>query len=133
MRNSFNEPLPDTTIGNIYQMLDFPTSNESEMTPNAIIGELRRRKTEVRGIRDIESMMGMIAETYSESGMMERFPAYGIDFGWGTPVKVTVAGTQKNVTIFMASPNEDGVEALVSLERRDMDIFQNDPTLLAFC
>ncbi|KAJ9555425.1 hypothetical protein OSB04_010039 [Centaurea solstitialis] len=148
MRSNFNEPLPDTAIGNFYQMMDFPTSNESEMTPNAIIGELRKKKTEVRRIKSLESMLGMIAEAYSEAGMVERlkqldqyyvysflnrFPAYGIDFGWGSPVKVSVAGTNKRVTLFLASPDEDGIEALVCLERREMEIFQNDPMLLAFC
>ncbi|KAI3706920.1 hypothetical protein L6452_25005 [Arctium lappa] len=147
MRNNFIEPLPETSIGNIYQIMEFPTSNKSEVTPNAVIGELRKRKTEVRRIRNIESMMEMIAEMYSETGMVERlkkldvyylytllniFPAYGIDFGWGTPVKVTIAGTQKNMAFFIASPNGEGIEALVSLERQDMEIFQNDPYLLAF-
>ncbi|KAI3706922.1 hypothetical protein L6452_25009 [Arctium lappa] len=69
MRNNFIEPLPETTIGNIYQMMDFPTRNESEMTPNMIIGELQKRKVEVRSIRNLESMMGMIAEMYSETGI----------------------------------------------------------------
>ncbi|XP_024986490.1 deacetylvindoline O-acetyltransferase-like [Cynara cardunculus var. scolymus] len=148
MRNNFVEPLPETSVGNIYQILEFPTSDESEVTPDAVIGELRKRKTEVRRITNIERMMEMIAEMYSETGMLERlnkldghylysflnkFPAYGIDFGWGTSMKVTIAGTQKNLTMFMASPNGEGIEALVSLERRDMDILQNDPLLLAFC
>ncbi|KAJ9555429.1 hypothetical protein OSB04_010043 [Centaurea solstitialis] len=141
MRSNFMEPLPDTTIGNVLQMIEFPTSHESEITtPNTIIGEIQKRETEFRRIRNIESMIGMIEESYSEASMMERFdklkayymysflnrfPAYAIDFGWGTPVK--------NVTLFMDSPNEDGIEAVVRLDRREMEIFQNDPMLLAFC
>ncbi|KAJ9555430.1 hypothetical protein OSB04_010044 [Centaurea solstitialis] len=148
-QSNFMEPLPDTTIGNVYQIMEFPTRNESEITtPNAIIGEIQKRKTEALRIRNIESMIGMIAETYSETGMIERvkkihtyymcsfmnrFPAYAIDFGWGKPVKVSISGTQKKFIIFMPSPNEEGIEALVRLDRREMEIFQNDPMLLAFC
>nr|KAJ0228450.1 hypothetical protein LSAT_V11C100041800 [Lactuca sativa] len=65
--------------------------------------------------------------------VISRFPTYGIDFGWGKPVKVTVGGVVKNVTIMMSTPKGDGIDALVSLDRQDMKIIQNDSELLAFC
>ena len=56
-----------------------------------------------------------------------------IDLGLGKPAKVTVGGIVKNFTILMDAPNNDGIEAIVCLEKDDMKTFQNDPELLAYC
>ncbi|KAI3739851.1 hypothetical protein L2E82_30263 [Cichorium intybus] len=149
LRNNMVERLPETSIGNLVLLMDFPTSNESELTPSSLIGKFRKRKNEFRGIRNTESAIGILAEMCSDhSGIFEkskrledyyiytvisRFPTYGIDFGWGKPIKVTLGGALENLIIMMDAPNGDGIDALVSLEREDMKIIQKDPELLAFC
>ncbi|KAI3739862.1 hypothetical protein L2E82_30274 [Cichorium intybus] len=149
IRNNLVEPLPETSIGNLFLFMEIPTRNESELAPNMIIGELKKRKKAFRGITNAETALGMVAEMCSDhSAMLEmrkrlddyymytvinRFPTYVIDFGWGKPIKVTVGGVLKNATIMMDTPNGDGIDALVSLEREEMKIIQEDPELLAFC
>ncbi|KAI3739121.1 hypothetical protein L2E82_29515 [Cichorium intybus] len=149
IRNNLVETLPETSIGNLYLLMEFPTRNESELAPNMFIAELRKRKKAFRGITNAETALGMVAEMCSDhSAMLEttkrvddyyiytvinRFPTYGIDFGWGKPIKVTVGGVVKNLIIMMDTPNGDGIDALVSLEREEMKIIQEDPELLAFC
>ncbi|KAI3739869.1 hypothetical protein L2E82_30281 [Cichorium intybus] len=150
LRNKLVQPLPETSVGNLYQLLEVPTRNESELTPNNIIGGLRKRKKEFRRIKNMETALGTVAEMCSDHAAMfetarrvgedyyvysvlTRFPTYGIDFGWGKPIKVTVAGALKNVILMMDAPNGDGIDVLVSLEQKDMKIIENDPELLAFC
>ena len=62
-----------------------------------------------------------------------RFPSYGIDFGWGKPVKITISGIMQNFTVLLDTPNNDGIEAIVCLDKEDMKTIQNDPELLVFC
>ncbi|CAI9269706.1 unnamed protein product [Lactuca saligna] len=149
IRNNLAESLPETSVGNLYLLMEFPTRDESELTPHNIIRELRKRKMEFRGIKNMETALGIVAEVCSDHAAMlqtskrvddyyiytliNRFPTYGIDFGWGKPIKVTVGGVVKNVIIMMNTPNGDGIDALVCLDRQDMNIIQNDPELLAFC
>ncbi|KAI3740503.1 hypothetical protein L2E82_30962 [Cichorium intybus] len=150
LRDKLVEPLPETSLGNLCLMMEVPTRNESDLTPNNIIGELRKKKNEFRRIRNTETALGMVAEMCSDHtamfettrrlsedyyvySAMNRFPTYGIDFGWGKPIKVTIAWALKNVIFMMDAPNGDGIDAIVSLEKQDMKIIQNDPELLAFC
>ncbi|XP_023751830.2 acylsugar acyltransferase 3 [Lactuca sativa] len=149
IRNNLVEQLPETSIGNLYLLMEFPTRDESDLTPHNIIGELRKRKKEFRSIKNTETALGIVSEMCSDhTAMLEttkrlddyyiytvinRFPTYGIDFGWGKPIKVTVGGVVKNLIIMMNTPNGDGIETLLSLDGQDMKIIQNDPELLAFC
>ncbi|GKA33134.1 deacetylvindoline O-acetyltransferase [Tanacetum coccineum] len=145
MRNILVEKLPGTSIGNVTPTIDVPTRNESEFEPHMTIGELRKRKTQFQSIRNFETATGPIAEMSTETALeisnglnnyyicLCRFPTYGIDFGWGKPVNVSMGGTMKNFIILMKTPNDDGIEAIVCLEEQDIKTFQNDPQLLAFC
>ncbi|CAH1440511.1 unnamed protein product [Lactuca virosa] len=149
MRDKLVEPLPETSVGNFYLLMEFPTMSESELTPNKIIGELRKRKKEFQSIRNTETALDIVEEMCSDHNArleiskrlddyyiytaIHRFPTYGINFGWGKPIKVTIGGVNlKNVIIMMDTPNGDGIEALLSLGKQDMKIIQNDPELLAF-
>nr|TKS12845.1 hypothetical protein D5086_0000060720 [Populus alba] len=61
----------------------------------------------------------------------QRFPFYGIDFGWGKPTWVTIpAGANKNVTTIMDTRDGEGVEAWVTLTEEDMAFFEGDRELL---
>ena len=71
-------------------------------------------------------------ESYIYSSLC-RSPTYSIDFGWGKPVKVTIGGTIKNFTVLLDTPNNDGLEAIVCLEKEEMKVFQKDPELMTFC
>lgn len=62
-----------------------------------------------------------------------RFPIYEADFGWGKPIWVTIGGCElKNSIIMMDTRSGDGIEAIVNLEKEDMDVFEKDLELLQF-
>ena len=149
MRSSLIQKLPETSIGNLMTMIDFPTSNQSEeINPNMTIGQLRKGKAALRSLTNLETALGIFCDTLTDATISEvskkmghyymysslcGFPTYSIDFGWGKPVQVTSAGPGKNVIILIDTPDSSGIEALVSLDRQDMMIFQKDADLLSFC
>ncbi|GJR07710.1 deacetylvindoline O-acetyltransferase [Tanacetum coccineum] len=147
MRNVLVEKLPGTTLGNLLMPINFPTSNQNELAPNMIIHKLRSMKIQLQSISNLKVLTSIIADMPFETALemsrriyesyvyssLCRFPTYGIDFGWGKPVKVTIGGTTKNSTILLDTPNDNGIDAIVCLEKQDLEPFQNDPDLVAFC
>ncbi|XP_076957872.1 akuammiline synthase 1-like [Bidens hawaiensis] len=147
LRSMMVEKLPRTTLGNLIVVIDFPTKNQSELAPQFTVGEMRKGKVAFQSIPNVDTAMEIAAnmppevaqetskrldECYIYSSLY-RFPTSDIDFGWGKPVKLTLGGTIKNLVIFYAAPNGNGIEASVCLEKEDMEILQKDPELLAFC
>ncbi|XP_059451829.1 BAHD acyltransferase At5g47980-like [Corylus avellana] len=59
-----------------------------------------------------------------------------IDFGWGGPVWVGISGgvnlSYVNRVLFKDMECGKGIEAWVTLEEKEMAVFENDPHLLAF-
>ncbi|KAK9072884.1 hypothetical protein SSX86_009319 [Deinandra increscens subsp. villosa] len=147
MRGILAEKLPGTTIGNLNFVIEFPTPNQSDLEPHITIGEMRKRKEAFQSIPNLETATEIVSQMSPETALetskridpyhiyssLCRFPTYDIDFGWGKPLKVTLGGTVKNVTILMAAPDGNGIVADMCLEKEDMKILQNDPELLAYC
>nr|GEX05482.1 deacetylvindoline O-acetyltransferase [Tanacetum cinerariifolium] len=147
MRNILVEKLPGTMVGNLTFMIELPTRNQTELEPHICIGEIRKQNIQFQNIRNLETATGIVAqmtyvtaletskridECYVYSSLC-RFPTYRIDFGWGKPVKVTVGGIVKRMTVLMDTPNDDGIKAIVCLPKEDRKTFQRDPELRAFC
>ncbi|XP_076957900.1 akuammiline synthase 1-like [Bidens hawaiensis] len=146
MRSHLVEKLPETSVGNLYFALESPTTNQSKLAPHITIGEMRENKAAFQSIQNLEAALEMYDQLAPEIileatkrvdashiySTLYWFPAYDIDFGWGKPVKVTVGGIFKNITVFMAAPDGNGIVATVCLEKGDMEKLQNDTQLLAF-
>ncbi|CAI8617011.1 unnamed protein product [Vicia faba] len=61
------------------------------------------------------------------------FPVYDVDFGWGKPTWVTTFGClMKNLIFMMDARDGEGIEAFVSMEKNDMDKFENDVEILQY-
>ncbi|KAL4581228.1 hypothetical protein LXL04_017438 [Taraxacum kok-saghyz] len=146
LRGKMMEPLHEKSIGNFVLAMEILTKKESEMRPYLFISELKRKKVQYHGFRNIETVLGLYSHAALELDEEQkrfddmyicsstcRFSAYEINFGWGKPVKVTFAGNiRKNSFILMDTPKSDGIEALVCLGKQDMKIIQSDHELLAF-
>lgn len=62
-----------------------------------------------------------------------RFPLYEADFGWGKPTWFgSPALTFKNLVFFVDTPSGDGIEAYVSLKKKDMAKFESDEEFHTF-
>lgn len=56
-----------------------------------------------------------------------RFPFYEADFGWGKPVWVSIARLPAgNSAVLIDTRDGDGIEAWISLDKKDMALFQQD-------
>ncbi|GKC98934.1 acylsugar acyltransferase 3-like protein [Tanacetum coccineum] len=116
--------------------------NSRQIKLTDVISNMRKEITKLHGLRNVEevgenqeNMLLMLGndQTYHFSSIC-RFPFYQIDFGWGKPLQVMVQTTavDKIFIVLMDSPFEDGIEAIVHLEKEDMTIFQKDKELLAY-
>ncbi|GJX27737.1 acylsugar acyltransferase 3-like protein [Tanacetum coccineum] len=148
IRNKMIEALPNNSIGNRFMVMKMFTKNQSEMKPEAFINDFGKQKMEFCSIRNIETALGSLSST-SKFDLIElqgkldaaylcssipKNPLYDVDFRWGTPLKATVAGSMRtNCFVMISTPDQDGIEVLVSLEKKEMAIIQTDPELLAYC
>lgn len=63
-----------------------------------------------------------------------KFPVYDADFGWGKPIWVTVPEFPRRDMIMLMDANDgEGIEAMVSLEMKEMEVFEKNQELLSFC
>ncbi|XP_023729538.1 acyltransferase Pun1 [Lactuca sativa] len=141
IRHRLMEQLPEKSIGNFHLAIDIL----SEMKPESFISEFKKQKLKLHGLPNIQTafvyLFGITLEeaqrrfdgAYICSSLC-GYSTYEIDFGWGNPVKATVAGDlRKNSFIMMDAPNRDGIEVLVCLGKQDLAVVQSDHELLAFC
>ncbi|XP_071740664.1 acyltransferase-like [Rutidosis leptorrhynchoides] len=62
LRNKLKEPLPTTSIGNLFYSLIFPLSNNhGDVMPDEFISQLRREKFKFKNIR-LETTLGTVAD-----------------------------------------------------------------------
>ncbi|CAN4076292.1 unnamed protein product [Withania somnifera] len=143
-------PIPLNTMGNACVLFGSITKTEDDIKLPNFIAQLQEAKQQLRD--DLKDMnTNQIAahalerlkhgadimefnkyDTYSCRSVC-NFGLYTIDFGWGRPVRVTLAGNPtKNHFLFMDDSTGDGINVLVSLTEADMLIFQNNKELLEF-
>lgn len=60
------------------------------------------------------------------------FRFYEVDFGSGTPAWVTCLSGMKNFVYMVDAKSGGGIEAWVTLDGRDMAVFERDEELLAY-
>ncbi|XAR54836.1 Alcohol O-acetyltransferase, partial [Bertholletia excelsa] len=60
-----------------------------------------------------------------------RYPFEQMDFGWGKPVWVGFSSSVVKNTFHLSDATEGGIEAWVTLEEKDMAVFERDEELLS--
>ncbi|XP_055824007.1 acylsugar acyltransferase 3-like [Solanum dulcamara] len=144
-------PLPLSNIGNACSFFLSMTSKDDEMKFPNLVAELRKAKHQLRDklknvpqnevfFQVLEIIKGgaELLEQVSKSDVYKcsslcHFGLYNTDFGWEKPTRVTSASPGvKNQMFFMDSPSGNGLDVVVTLEEKDMEIFQSDKGLLEF-
>ncbi|XP_076958417.1 akuammiline synthase 1-like [Bidens hawaiensis] len=150
MRNKFVPKLPQTTVGNITAKMLVTTRNESETSLTVVVSEIQKQKMELERLQNLQLVresfdsnvlrkmnfdLENVADRYFLFSSLCGFPYNKVDFGWGKPavVGLTLRSTNLIGSMLMDTPNRDGIEALVTLDKQDMERFQNDKELLSFC
>ncbi|KAK0582880.1 hypothetical protein LWI29_030689 [Acer saccharum] len=83
----------------------------------------------------MRSWMEVAEEVRKGEGDVHRFsslrnlPFYEVDFGWGKPAWVSLAERPYKTVMLIDTKDGDGIEAWVTMDKEEMDYFQNDPTI----
>ncbi|XP_062077333.1 BAHD acyltransferase BIA1-like [Humulus lupulus] len=153
IRKRVDPPLPEHLVGNIVgSFAAWTEEHEQEATLQGLIALLRKgireySETKAKRLRE-EGASEMIYKDLKEASELFRsedtkvliftslcnFELYeAADFGWGKPIWVTVPAVEVHGNlIYLMDTKDGGVEALVSLTKEDMSLFETDPHLLTF-
>lgn len=63
---------------------------------------------------------------------LSRLQKYETDFGWEKPIWMTIPNYMHNMVMLLGTRDGKGMEALVSLSKEVMALFEHDKELLAF-
>lgn len=62
-----------------------------------------------------------------------KFPLIeDLDFGFGKPIRASIAKGPLNKVIYLMRTNDGGIEALVNLNEQEMRVFEHDKQFLEF-
>nr|GEY56448.1 hypothetical protein [Tanacetum cinerariifolium] len=135
---------PETTAGNVITCALTKMKNSGQIQLNDMVNELRKRKMEVEGLRDVKDAAQFWRNTLStladNQGCVyaisstSRFPMYNVNFGWGKPLKVTMSipDIDQGSFVLWDTPSGDGIDATARLREDEMAIFENDKEILAY-
>nr|AUG68795.1 acylsucrose acyltransferase 3 [Solanum pimpinellifolium] len=143
-------PIPLNTMGNATSIILTTTMTEDEVKLPNFVAKLHKNKQQLRDkLKDMkEDMMPLYTIELGKNAMkiidkdthdvylcssMTNTGLHKIDFGWGEPVRVTLAThPNKNTFIFMDEQSGDGLNVLITMTKDDMLKFQSNKELLEF-
>ncbi|GJU31772.1 acylsugar acyltransferase 3-like protein [Tanacetum coccineum] len=106
---------PETTAGNVITCAITKMKNSGQMQLSDMVNELRKRKMEVRGLKDMKEAAQYWTNTLST---LDQGHVYTI--------------TSVCFFVLMDTPSGDGIEAIAHLREDEMAIFENDKEILAY-
>lgn len=138
----FRLMVPETAVGNFYWRYLVEVNNESEAQLHSLNHQIKKGKMELRNmdlsIMDDAKILGLTAMEYMQKNYkiyicssLCNFPLNKVDFGWGKPIKVSLAdGGCPNNFVLMDTPAGDGIEAMVCLDEETMSRFESNEEIL---
>ncbi|KAI3796919.1 hypothetical protein L1987_39606 [Smallanthus sonchifolius] len=149
IRDKFVEKLPQTTVGTLASIMMVPTCHISQTSLDTLVAEIKKEKLRFKRIQSVqeaaENMKSLISKLIYQD-LENRPKSYGfsslcgysfnkVDFGWGKPMATAFAfrPLAKNNFMLLETPDGNGIEAHVVLDKEDMEIFQNDKEMVSFC
>ncbi|TMW85620.1 hypothetical protein EJD97_022799 [Solanum chilense] len=150
LRNQLN--LPQNIVGNILTSFSTSIYNEENMKLSIIVSKMRKGKEQAYKRDNVKqnvlvdkifestlakeemyhsSSSSSTCDTYLCSSFV-KFPFHEIDFGWGKPIKVSVANGPFGKVIYLIGNQGGGIDAFVMLSEQDMFVLERDTQLLEF-
>ncbi|CAK7322619.1 unnamed protein product [Dovyalis caffra] len=150
MRRQITLPVPPNYFGNMLRLATARfVPNESKMGLHDLVSLIRqaisRAVMDCRKATNYDDLLSCASSSFREGkeeairGEIDLytfsswcgFPIYEVDFGWGKPS--WVSNTHKPVPVVNLLDTKDGgVEAWITIEEKDMILFQQDPEIIAF-
>ncbi|GKF82514.1 acylsugar acyltransferase 3-like protein [Tanacetum coccineum] len=95
--------------------------NSGQMQLSDMVNELRKRKMEVRGLKDMKE-----AAQYWTNKLST------LDQGHVYTITLACVKLDQGFFVLMDTPSGDGIEAIAHLREDEMAIFENDKEILAY-
>lgn len=161
LRPRMEPPIPDKAVGNFVWPFAVTVEEESHVALHEMVARMRKAMREFLDTKaekfKAEGAFGVVMEslneraqllnkdtttttTTSESDYMRvykcsswcNFPLFELDFGWGKPAWVSSVNKLVSNTIALMDTRDGGVEAFVTLDEEDMDLFEHHDELLHY-
>ncbi|OAY47913.1 stemmadenine O-acetyltransferase [Manihot esculenta] len=147
MRKRMIPQLPKLSIGNMYEVaLAYCSKNDEELPHyNVLARKLHEsigkvNNDNVKKICSDGGYMQLLRKIGEELGEKPNFvfsswcksQFYEVDFGWGKPTWVGTALKLYKIAVFMDTKDGEGIEAWVSLPKKDMMKFEQNPGIRAY-
>ncbi|KAB1214457.1 Acetyl-CoA-benzylalcohol acetyltransferase [Morella rubra] len=150
MRGRTALPIPDNSCGNFFSGANARFSGESEskmelhVLAGLVDGAIRNRVADCLKHQNVDDLVSFVTNSLREPGGERgdtniimfsswcRFPMYEADFGWGKPIWVSSTHKPAEIVTLMDTKDGKGIEVWVSLDEKDMLLFQKHPDIIAF-
>ncbi|KAK4260267.1 hypothetical protein QN277_003409 [Acacia crassicarpa] len=151
LRPRMEPPVPGTAIGNFVWPFAVTVEEEKEMELHELVKKMRkgmkefiekkaRKFNEGGGFETVMELMkerGEMLKKKKETVVYKctswcRFPLYEVDYGWGNPVWMSSVNKIVSNTVALMDVKDGGVEALMTLNEQEMDIFEQHQELLQY-
>nr|XP_043608864.1 acylsugar acyltransferase 3-like [Erigeron canadensis] len=145
LRKKFVPELARTTMGNFVSVIMVPCKDTNEASLNVVVSGIKKHKADLKRLQSEHLaaehygllLSNMVSENYSSywCSCLCRIPYRKSDFGWGDPARATIGlkWIDRDTFMLLDTPDGDGIDAYVALEKEEMEIFQNNKELLSYC
>ncbi|KAM3232185.1 acyltransferase Pun1-like [Capsicum annuum] len=136
--------------GNIFSIFSSPIYHKKEeLKLSKLVADIKKSKNNLstrKNVEENELAIEMLdayrtgesifhkrkCDVYSSSSLC-KFPfIQDLDFGFGKPIRASMAKGPFNKAMFLMRTNDGGIEALVNLNEEEMSVFEHDEHLLQF-
>ncbi|KAM3232187.1 hypothetical protein P3L10_017546 [Capsicum annuum] len=150
IREMISPRLPPNSIGNIITRFYSPVyNNEEELKLPKLVADIRKSKNNLatrNNLEENETAMVILdayrtgKETFHKrkcdvylSSSICKFPIIqDLDFGFGQPIRASIAKGPINKAMILMRTYDGGIEAAVNLNEEEMSVFEHDEQLLEF-
>ncbi|PHT96447.1 hypothetical protein BC332_34627 [Capsicum chinense] len=150
LREMISPQLPPNSIGNLLTVFSSPIyDNREELNLSKLVADIKKSKNNLsirKNVEENELAIEMLdayrtgesifhkrkCDVYSSSSLC-KFPfIQDLDFGFGKPIRASMAKGPFNKAMFLMRTNDGRIEALVNLNEEEMSVFEHDEHLLQF-
>ncbi|KAM3232167.1 acyltransferase Pun1-like [Capsicum annuum] len=150
LRTSISPQLPPNSIGNLLTIFSSPIyHNEEELKLPKLVTDFRKSKNSLSTRNNVEEneLATEMLDAYRTgkapyhkrkcdvyvSSSICKFPIIqDLDFGFGKPIRASLAKGTYNKEVWLMRTSDGGIEALVHLNEEEMCVFEQDEHLLEF-
>ncbi|KAF3684881.1 putative polygalacturonase-like [Capsicum annuum] len=150
LREMISPQLPPNSIGNLLTVFSSPIyDNREELNLSKLVADIKKSKNNLstrNNVEENELAIDMLDAYRSGESIFDRrkcdvyfssslckFPLIqDLDFGFGKPIRASLAKGPFNKAMLLLRTCDGGIEAVVNLNEEEMCVFEHDKQFLEF-